>query len=563
MGNGKKIIKWFLLIVGGIVFGLSIALNIYVLTGGKKFTRYHVAAAEKIIGLKFTGKERAQMLPMLRRNLSKYRQMRQIDLENSVSPAILFQPIPPGKTIPVKQGVFVSPALPKISAPKNCDELAFATIPELAYLIRTRQVTSLELTKMFIDRLKKYSPKLECTVTLTEDLALEQAKRADEEIAAGKYRGLLHGIPYGAKDLLATRGYKTTWGAAPYKDQMIDMDATVIKKLHEAGAILVAKLTLGALAMGDVWFGGKTRNPWDITRGSSGSSAGPASAVAAGLVPFAIGTETWGSIVSPSTICGVTGLRPTFGRVSRHGAMALSWTMDKIGPICRTAEDCAIVFNAIIGKDGKDLTVVDYPFPYHPDIDFSKLRIGYLKNDFDSKYSFKKTDSLALEILKKMGAKLIPIRLPSVPYSSISFILSAEAAAAFDELTRSDQDDLMKRQRGNAWPNTFRASRFIPAVEYINANRIRTELISAMADVMESVDLYVAPSFRGGNLLVTNLTGHPCVVVPNGFSKKNLPRSFCFVGQLYDEATILAVAHQFQKVTDFHHRHPSIEWVDK
>ncbi|NOZ60376.1 MAG: amidase [Calditrichaeota bacterium] len=563
MANAKKTVKWVLLIIGIAALGLSIALNIYVLTGGKNLTRYHVAAAEKIIGLKFSGKERAQMLPMLRRNLSKYKQMRATKIDNSLSPAILFQPIPPGKNIPIKQGIFVTPTLPKISAPKNIDNLAFATIPELAYLIRTRQITSLELTKMCIARLKKYGPQLECTITLTEDLALQQARRADAEIAAGKYRGLLHGIPFGAKDLLAVKGYKTTWGAEPYKNQMIDVDATVIKKLRDAGAVLVAKLTLGALAMGDVWFGGKTRNPWDITRGSSGSSAGPASAVAAGLVPFAIGTETWGSIVSPSTVCGVTGLRPTFGRVSRYGAMALSWTMDKIGPICRSAEDCAIVFNSIIGGDGQDLTVVDFPFPYNPDIDISKLRIGYLKNDFDANYRFKKSDSLALETLKKMGAKLVPIKLPDVPYSSISFILSAEAAAAFDELTRSNQDDLMKRQSGNAWPNTFRASRFIPAVEYINANRIRTRLISEMADLMKNVDLYVAPSFKGGNLLVTNLTGHPCVVVPNGFSKKNLPTSFCFVGQLYDEATILAVAHQFQQATDFHKKHPAMDWVNE
>ncbi len=563
MANWKKIRKWTLIGILIFIFCFSIFANIYFITGGKKITRYHIAAAEKLIGLKFTGKERKQMLPMLRRNLSKYEQMRQTRLDNSVPPALLFQPIPPGKNIPIKQGIFVAPTLPKISAPKNLENLAFATIPELAYLIRTRQISSVELTKMYLDRLKKYSPKLECTITLTEELALKQARRADAEIATGKYRGLLHGIPYGAKDLLATKGYKTTWGAAPYKDQMINMDATVIKKLEEAGAVLVAKLTLGALAMGDVWFGGKTRNPWDITRGSSGSSAGPASAVAAGLVPFAIGTETWGSIVSPSTVCGVTGLRPTYGRVSRYGAMALSWTMDKIGPICRTAEDCAIVFNSIIGSDGMDLTVVDFPFSYNSKIDLSKLRIGYLKDDFDGDYNFKKTDSLALETLKKLGAKLIPIKLPEVPYSSISFILSAEAAAAFDELTRSDKDDLLKRQSSNAWPNTFRASRFIPAVEYINANRIRTQLISAMADLLEKVDLYVAPSRKGGNLLVTNLTGHPCVVLPNGFTEKNLPTSFCFVGQLYDEGTILAVAHQFQKATDFHKKHPSMDWINE
>ena len=563
MANWKKIRKGAIIIVIVLIFGFSIFLNIYLLSGGKKITKYHVAAAEKLLGLNFTSKERAMMLPLLRRNLGKYQQMRKINLDNSIPPSIIFNPIPPGKSIPIKTGSFISPTLPQIKMPPHIDDLAFATIPELAYLLRTKQVTSVQLTQFYLDRLKKYSPKLQCTITLTEKLALQQAKKADGEIAAGKYRSLLHGIPYGAKDLLATRGYKTTWGAAPYKDQMIDMDATVIKKLHDAGAVLVAKLTLGALAMGDVWFGGKTKNPWNIKRGSSGSSAGPASAVAAGLVPFAIGTETWGSIVSPSTVCGVTGLRPTFGRVSRYGAMALSWSMDKIGPIARTAEDCAIVFNAIIGSDGMDLTVRDVPFAYQPDIDISQLRIGYLKDDFDDNYNFHDTDSLALEKLRQMGANLIPVKLPDLPYTSISFTLSAEAAAAFDQLTRSNRDDLLTRQSSRAWPNTFRASRFIPAVEYINANRIRTQLMSAMADMMEKIDLYVAPSRHGGNLLVTNLTGHPCVVLPNGFTKKNSPASFCFVGQLYDEGTILAVAKLFQKNTNFHKKHPEMKWVNE
>ncbi|MGH7457039.1 MAG: amidase, partial [bacterium] len=357
-------------------------------------------------------------------------------------------------------------------------------VGDLAELIRTRRVTSTQLTQMYLDRLKKYGPKLECVVTLTEERALEQARRADEEIAAGKYRGPLHGIPYGAKDLLAAKGYKTTWGSVPYKDQMIDADATVIQRLEKAGAVLVAKTTLGELAWGDVWFGGKTRNPWNLEQGSSGSSAGSASATSAGLVAFSIGTETWGSIVSPSTRCGVTGLRPTYGRVSRAGAMALSWSMDKIGPICRTVEDCALVFNAIYGPDGVDQTVADLPFNYNPSVKLSQLRIGYLQSAFERDTTNKVNNEAVLAKLRELGANLTPIELPDYPINDLAFILSAEAAAAFDELTRSGKDDLLVRQIKNAWPNAFRVSRFIPAVEYIQANRVRYLVIQAMAKTM-------------------------------------------------------------------------------
>jgi Asp-tRNA(Asn)/Glu-tRNA(Gln) amidotransferase A subunit family amidase len=426
-------------------------------------------------------------------------------------------------------------------------------------LIKTKQITSTQLTKFFIERLKKYGPKLYNVITLTEERALTEAKRADEEIAKGKYRGMLHGIPFGVKDLLSTKKYKTTWGATPYKDQIIDEDATVIKKLNEAGAVLTAKFTMGALAWGDVWFGGMTRNPWDTTRGSSGSSAGSASAVSAGLIPFAIGTETWGSIVSPSTVCGVTGLRPTYGRVSRTGAMALSWTMDKIGTICRNTEDLAIVFNTIYGSDGIDQTLFDAAFNYSPKIDFKKLKIGYLKNDFARKYPFHENDSLALKKLQELGAQLIPIELPDLPVNDISFVLSAEAAAAFDELTRSNRDDLLVRQVKNAWPNVFRSSRFIPAVEYINANRVRYLLIQEMQKLFDKVDLYISPSWVGTNLLITNLTGHPCVVVPNGFSERGTPTSFTFIGKLFDEGTIIAVAKAYQDATEHHKKHPKLD----
>jgi Asp-tRNA(Asn)/Glu-tRNA(Gln) amidotransferase A subunit family amidase len=368
----------------------------------------------------------------------------------------------------------------------------------------------------------------------------------------------LHGIPYGAKDLLAVKGYKTTWGAMPYKEQMLDYDATVIKKLEDAGAVLVAKLSMGALAWGDVWYADTTRNPWNTDEGSSGSSAGSASAVSAGLVPFAIGTETWGSIVSPSTVCGTTGLRPTYGRVSRAWAMALSWTMDKIGPICRTVEDCAIVFDAIRGTDNRDLSVIDAAFNYNYEIDLKSLRIGYLKEDFDSDTLFAESNTATLNKIRELGVELIEINLPDLPIDPMQIILSAEAAAVFDELTRSNRDDLLVRQIKNAWPNSFRVSRFIPAVEYIQANRVRTMLIAEMAELMDDIDVYVSPSWEGNNLLLTNLSGHPCVVLPNGFDEEGEPTSITFMGRLFDEATVLAVAKIYQDATDFHKKHPPL-----
>jgi len=447
-----------------------------------------------------------------------------------------------------------------VRRPEKLDDVAFWSVRELGELIRTKQVSSVELTAMYLNRLKTYGPKLECVVTLTEDLAMAQARRADEEIASGRYRGPLHGIPYGAKDLLSTKGIKTTWGSVPYKEQVFDEDATVIRRLEDAGAVLVAKLTLGELAWGDVWFGGMTRNPWSYDEGSSGSSAGSASATAAGLVGFAIGSETWGSIVSPSTRCGTTGLRPTFGRVSRHGAMALSWSMDKLGPICRTVEDCALVLAAIMGSDGKDATVVDAPFSYNADADLQAVKIGYIKSAFDSLSGpYRRSADSVLTVLQSLGAKLIPVELPSgYPVNDLSIILSAEAGAAFDELTRSGQDDLLVRQIKNAWPNVFRASRFIPAVEYIQANRIRTLVMNEMRNLMKQVDVYVAPPFEGDNLLLTNLTGHPCVVLPNGFSDKGTPTSITFTGNLFDEGTLLVVAKRYQDATDFHTQHPQL-----
>ncbi len=546
--------------IPGIIVSLSIMLFLCWAvgrgTGESPIPLEAVEAASEIIGIPFTPVERDSMIDDLTDNLESYGKIRAVPLSNGEPPALDFNPIPAGSTKLPVAGSFTAGSPRNVDLPDDIEKLAFYPVRDLAELMRTRKVTSTELTRIYLDRLKRYGPQLECVITITEELALRQARRADEEIAAGRYRGLLHGIPYGAKDLLAVRGYKTTWGAAPYRDQVVNEDATVIRKLEEAGAVLVAKLALGALAWGDVWYGGTTRNPWNPEQGSSGSSAGSASATAAGLVAFSIGTETWGSIVSPCTRCGVTGLRPTFGRVSRTGAMALSWSMDKIGPICRSAEDCAIVFDAIRGPDGIDRSVTDAPFSYNHEIDLKDLRIGYVKTLFEEDYPQRETDAATIAVLRELGAELIPIELPDYPVEALAFILSAEAAAAFDELTLSGRDDLMVRQVKLAWPNVFRSSRFIPAVEYIQANRIRYRIMQDMERL--DVDVYVAPSFGGNNLLLTNLTGHPCVVVPNGFDGEGNPVSISFIGGLFDEGVLLAVARAYQEATDFDERHPPL-----
>ncbi len=530
--------------------------------GTETYTRFSdtvILEAENHMGLQFDQQERDQIAGGLAYYAQLYSALRSFPLDNSIPPAIQFNPIPVGATFPQHQEP-IEWGLPEdVSLPENRNDLAFYRVAELAQLVKNQRITSLELTRFFLDRLKRYGDTLHCVITLTEDLAIAQATRADAEIAQGKYRGPLHGIPYGVKDLLAVEGYKTTWGATPFQDQVIHETATVVKKLEEAGAVLVAKLSMGALAMGDVWYADTTRNPWDLQQGSSGSSAGSASATAAGLVPFSIGTETLGSIVSPSTRCGTSGLRPTYGRVSRTGAMALSWTMDKIGPICRNAADCALVFQAIIGPDGIDQTLVDLPFNYKSTPNFEELKIGYFKEAFDADYSTKKNDKKTLAVLRKMGARLTPVSFPdTLPVSSMQIILNAEAAAAFDELTRSNRDTLLVRQNRGAWPNLFRQARFIPAVEYIQANRIRYLLIQEMQQLMSQYDLIVTPSYGGNQLLITNLTGHPVVVVPNGFNQRGTPTSISFIGNLFDEATILAVAALYQQETEFDDLHPRL-----
>lgn len=544
-------------------------------TPALRITKDMMHQAEKLIGIELTDAQEAMALSGVNRNLDAYEMNRKLDVPLDTEPAISFHPARAKKELyaPKTKFRFSKVELPQF---KSVEDLAFATVPQLAELIRTRRITSTELTKMYLARLKNYGTKLLCVVTLTEDLALKQAAAADAEIKRGKYRGPLHGIPWGAKDLFATKGIKTTWGAEPYRDQVIDYDSTVVERLNEAGAVLVAKLSMGALAQGARWFAGVTRNPWapdEAQTGSSGSSAGPAAATAAGLVGFSIGTETLGSIVSPSSRCGVTGLRPTYGRVSRHGAMGLSWTMDKIGPMCRGVEDCAAALHAIYGPDGKDITVGDAPFNWNPDTNISTLRIGYLKTEFDGPSGggtgpppaqAEQRRALykdALAVLEKAGAKLTPIELPKISAGSLRFILSAEAAAAFDDITRDGRVNQLSGQSPNDWPNTFRTSRFIPAVEYLRAQRVRTLLIREMEKLMSQWDVFVSPAPGSASLLVTNLTGNPAVVLPCGFVN-GLPIAIMFTGGVYDEVSPLRVALAFERATKWHTMHPKLGATD-
>ena len=535
-------------------------------------TPQDIAAAQNLLDLDFTPDQRDQMLEIITGRREQYATIRAADLDNSVPPALSFSVETTNpKPAPVPRSYAMS-AQPPVSRPADLEDAAFYPVTQLAQLIRTRQVSSLELTRMYLARLKRYDPLLKCVAAYTDDLAIAQAVRADSEIARGHYRGPLHGIPWGAKDLLATRGYPTSWGAKPFEGQQLDVDATVVRRLDEAGAVLLAKLTLGALANGDVWYGGTTRNPWNTSEGSSGSSAGPGAATAAGLVGFSIGSETMGSIVSPSTRCGLTGLRPTFGRVSRYGAMALSWSMDKLGPMCRSVEDCALVFSAIYGPDGHDTTVRPEPFTWDPALDPRTLRVGYVasaftpeaaKTDDDDKdelYRIHLENSLAvLDVMRGLGFELLPLELPQRDTGGLWLILAAEAAAAFDQITREGSVDSMARQDDSAWPNIFRAARFIPAVEYINANRIRSLLMADMARLMNEVDVFVVPSYGGNALLITNLTGHPTVVLPNGFTDKGAPTSISFIGGLRKEAETLAVAKAYQDATDWHRQYPALD----
>lgn len=512
-----------------------------------------VEEAEWVAGVALTEDQRKAAAAALTRTLRGLAAGRKIALPNSVAPAVQFNPAP---GLPPYTGPRGTVELPTgdVKKPADGDELAFLPLAKLARLIRTKQISSVELTTLYLDRLRKYDPALLCVVTFTDDLALRQARQADEELANGVCRGPLHGVPWVAKDLISYPGYKTTWGAGHFKDQTLHVKATVAKRLEDAGAVMVAKTTLGALALGDQWFGGKTRNPWDVKRGSSGSSAGSVSAVAAGLAGFGIGSETLGSIVSPSAECGVTGLRPTFGRVSRFGCMTLSWTMDKVGPLARSVEDCALVFGAIHGADGLDPTAVNQTFDWPGKVDLKGVRVGY----FEGKKGPDERDDL--KVLKSLGVTLVPIKLPdSVPVGAIYPVLGVESAAAFDDITRQGVTDGI-----GPWGTTFRANRFVSAVDYLRANRLRTLLMREMAKLMQTVDVYVDPGRT--DLTLTNLTGHPSVCLPNGFRKQGeseMPTATLFTGRLYGETTLLTVAHAYQEATGHHRRHPDMAKVTK
>ena len=573
-----------------------------------KITPEMIDAAAAIAGVTLTAEQKSMMLEGLTKQRDSVAVIRTMKIPNSVAPAFVFDPVPAGMKLDTARKPMRMSKAPDVSSLERrgavttftqtahwAEKLAFASVRELAELLKTRKVTSVELTKMYLARLKRYDPQLHFVITLTEERALAQAAVADKEIAAGKYRGPLHGIPWGAKDLLAVKGYRTTWGAGGFEEQTFDYDATVVERLDAAGAVLVAKLTMGALAQGDLWFGARTRNPWNVRQGSSGSSAGSGSAVSAGCVGFAIGTETLGSISAPSTRCGVTGLRPTFGFVPRTGAMALTWTMDKIGPICRSVEDCALVMSAIYGPDGHDRSVKDAAFNWDAEFDWKKLRVGYLNSEFevptlaadatdvlkraharqiyDAKYG-----QAAVAALKKMGVRLVPVAMPTgYHFGDITPVLGAEAAAAFDELTLSGRDKLLTGQKPGDYPNQFRVSRLYSAVDYVQAQRARMLAIEAMEKVFAEVDVIVTPSF-GAQLAGTNLTGHPAVIVPNGVRGEDAPKpesdedggrdnvggpgtpvSLTFLGGLYSDARLAAFARAYQGATGFHLVHPKLD----
>ena len=512
----------------------------------------------KLYDLDFTDAEADSMMGNLNNYLLLYKGMHKTLPANDIPFPFAFNPAPLGMKVSTRREKIYWDIPLRVELPANRNELAFYSIPQLASLILNKKISSVNLTRFFIDRLKKWGDTLECVITLTEDLALKQAQQADDELKAGIYRGPLHGIPYGLKDLFAVKGYKTTWGSTPYKDQMLDMDSYVYKKLKDAGAVLCAKLSMGALAYNNKWFGGETKNPWNLKQGSSGSSAGSAAATAAGLLPFAIGTETLGSIVSPSTRCGATGLRPTFGTVSRYGAMVLCWSLDKAGPICRSAEDAAIVYAFIHGTDGNDPSAIRHTFNYTGKVDWTKIRIAYADNFF-KRLNKDAPEWKVIETYRSLGANVQAINFPDsamYPVNLVSIILNAESAAAFDELTRTNRDDLIERQDKDFWPNSFRAARTIPAVEYINANRYRYTLCQNMNAFMKNYDVLIVPTFSGRQLSMTNLTGNPVVCMPIGFNQAGSPLSITLIGNLYDEATILAAAKAFQDKTEHNKKHP-------
>src|SRR5262245_6805277 len=518
------------------------------------FGPLEVGIAADVLGLHFTEKELELMLPEVLDRLKEYERLRALPLANEVAPALYFLPQPDALRAPggEKPAVFRHDGPPP-KRPADLEQLAFEPIWMLHEYLESKAVSCVELTQMYLGRLERLDVQLHCLVTPTRERALAQARALAAEIADGKWRGILHGIPWVAKDLLAVKGYPTTWGTAPYKDQRLAYDAAVVEKLDAAGAVLIAKVSLGELAMGDVWFGGKTRNPWKLEQGSSGSSAGTASSVAAGCAAFGIGSETLGSIVSPSTACGNSSLRPTFGRVSRFGAMTLCWSMDKLGPMGRSAEDVNQVFEFIHGLDPRDPTTVALPFDEQL-ADVRGWKVGVPKGAFGQE----DPSRTVLDELKKLGVELVEVELPKYPIDEMLLVLTAEAGAAFDDFSRSAADDQMARQTRDAWPNTFRQAALIPAVDYIRANRLRTLLVRDVEAALAPVQAIVHPSFAGSILGMTNRSGHPTFVAPVGFEKDGTPYSISFAGRLYGDADVLALAKAWQGSTDYHLRHPKL-----
>ena len=522
-----------------------------------EITAATIAEAEKLAVVAFTDAEREAIRKEIGEQVARYGGRRAQALPNGLAPATIFNPrVTDPKVFAAQRPIVRSEGDPG-PLPARETDIAFAPVTALARWIERHELTSTRLTRIYLDRLRRFGPKLECVVTLTERLALAQAEQADREIAAGRYRGPLHGIPWGAKDLLDTAGIATTWGATPYKERVGEGDAAVVRRLEEAGAVLVAKLTLGALAYGDIWFGGRTNNPWDLEQGSRGSSAGPAAATAAGLVGFSLGTETLGSIVSPCMRCGPTGLRPTFGRVARTGAMALCWSLDKIGPICRTVEDCALVLAAINGADPGDPSSLDVPFNFDARQSLSQLRLGYDPAWFEDRRATD-LDRNALAVARGLELKLVKISLPDWPYGTLMTILLVEAAAAFEELTLSNRDDELVWQAPEAWPNTFRTTRFAPAIEYVQAQRFRRQVMAMMAERFEGIDAMISPSFAGSLLLITNNTGHPSLTIRCGLRGNGTPRGITLWGRLFEEGTLCRIGMALESALDVWDKRPPL-----
>ena len=517
-----------------------------------------IAGAEKMAGIQFNAWKRDSMGNQLNSNLRVYRYLHSFQLANSVPLPQWFDPVLPGMRFDTKQ-LPVHWAIPEqVAMPSNKKDLAFYSIPQLASLIKHKKVSAVELTRFFINRLKQFGDTLHCVISITEAIAMKQAKAADDALAKGIYKGPLQGIPYGLKDLFAVKGTMTTWGTPPYKDQVIEEDAFVYRQLTNAGAVLVAKLSMGELAMDDIWFGGQTKNPWNLQQGSNGSSAGSASATVAGLVPFAIGTETYGSIVAPSAVCGATGLRPTFGSVARTGAMTLAWTSDRIGPICRSAEDAAIVYAFIHGSDNTDRASRTMPFNYTGSSDIHQLKVAYAANFIDT-LPAGSPEKQVIATLQKAGVTITPYQFPADLHTSdlLTMIWAAESAAAFDPLTRSGKDSLMVQQWQSRYPKGFRSARFIPAVEYINVCRRRYEIMQEVYPVLSKYDIIIVPSLADEPMALTCLTGNPCITLPTGLLPDGVPSSITFIGgKLYSEATIAAFARKYQQLTGHHLQHP-------